>query len=107
MARIPSATCDPGMCVIVDNLRLRSGRTRTGVIAKLETERASEMLQRFWISMREILHDEQGATAIEYGLIAALETEAIFAGALLLGTYLNNLFNKIATFLGGVGLSGA
>lgn len=74
----------------------------TGVIAKLETERASEMLQRFWISMREIVQDEQGATAIEYGLIAALVAVAIFAGAQLLGTNLNNLFNNIATFLGTV-----
>ena len=60
------------------------------------------MLQRFQFSMRGILQDEQGATAIEYGLIAALVAVAIFAGANALGGALNDLLNNIATFIGGV-----
>jgi pilus assembly protein Flp/PilA len=40
--------------------------------------------------------DEEGVTAIEYGLLAALIALAIIAGATLLGTNLNLLFNYIA-----------
>ncbi len=41
--------------------------------------------------------DESGATAIEYGLIAALIAVAIMAGAGALGTSLNAKFNTLAT----------
>lgn len=40
--------------------------------------------------------DEEGVTAIEYGLLAALIALAIIVGAGLLGTNLNDLFNYIA-----------
>jgi pilus assembly protein Flp/PilA len=40
--------------------------------------------------------DESGATAIEYGLIAALIALAIMVGAGKLGTALNQKFEKIA-----------
>ncbi|HEY0031802.1 MAG TPA: Flp family type IVb pilin [Devosia sp.] len=40
--------------------------------------------------------DESGATAIEYGLIAALIAVGIIAAATLLGNNLANLFNGIA-----------
>lgn len=39
--------------------------------------------------------DESGATAIEYGLIAALVAVGIIAGASLLGNNLGALFNYI------------
>jgi len=39
--------------------------------------------------------EEDGVTAIEYGLIAALIAVAIIVGAKLVGTNLNALFNKI------------
>ena len=45
--------------------------------------------------------DESGATAIEYGLIAALIALAITAGATTLGGSLSNQFSKIATKLNG------
>lgn len=41
--------------------------------------------------------DEKGATAIEYGLIAALISVAIIAGATSLGGTLNSTFNSIST----------
>lgn len=41
------------------------------------------------------LKDESGATAIEYGLIAALIAVGIIAGASLLGGNLDTLFNDI------------
>ena len=40
--------------------------------------------------------DESGATAIEYGLIAALIAIAIIVGATSLGTSLNSKFQGIA-----------
>ena len=45
------------------------------------------------------LRDEDGVTAIEYGLLAALIAVAITVGANLLGQNLNNLFNAIAACL--------
>jgi pilus assembly protein Flp/PilA len=46
--------------------------------------------------------DEEGVTAIEYGLIAALVAVVIIAGATLLGTNLNALFLGIAGVVGTV-----
>lgn len=43
--------------------------------------------------------DESGATAIEYGLIAALIALAIVAGAGALGNALDNQFNFLANEL--------
>jgi pilus assembly protein Flp/PilA len=42
------------------------------------------------------LKDESGATAIEYGLIAALISVAIIAGATTLGNSLSTVFNGIS-----------
>ncbi len=47
-----------------------------------------------------LVRDESGATAIEYGLIAALVAVAIIAALSLLGTQLSNTFNKVAGNLG-------
>jgi pilus assembly protein Flp/PilA len=41
--------------------------------------------------------EEDGVTAIEYGLIASLVALAIIVGATALGTGLNKTFNTIAT----------
>lgn len=45
--------------------------------------------------------DESGATAIEYGLIAALIALAIMIGAGALGNSINNQFARIAGKLDG------
>jgi pilus assembly protein Flp/PilA len=45
------------------------------------------------------MKDESGATAIEYGLIAALISVALIAGATTLGTSLNTQFTNIAAKL--------
>lgn len=42
------------------------------------------------------LKDESGATAIEYGLIAALIAVVIIAGASAIGKNLNNTFTSIS-----------
>jgi len=41
--------------------------------------------------------DESGATAIEYGLIAALVAVVIITGLTALGTSLNSKFNTVST----------
>lgn len=51
--------------------------------------------------------NESGATAIEYGLIAALISVAIIAGVGQLGTNLNSKFNTIATSLSNAGTTPA
>jgi pilus assembly protein Flp/PilA len=43
------------------------------------------------------LKDESGATAIEYGLIAALISVALIAGATTLGNQLSLTFTAIST----------
>jgi pilus assembly protein Flp/PilA len=47
----------------------------------------------------EFLSDESGATAIEYGLIAAGIALAIIAAVNGLGTNLNNVFTSVNTSL--------
>jgi pilus assembly protein Flp/PilA len=45
------------------------------------------------------LKDESGATAIEYGLIAALIAVAIVTAVTAIGTNLNTVFGKVQTAL--------
>lgn len=49
----------------------------------------SQSFKAFWA-------DEEGATAIEYGLLASLIALGIVLGATALGTSMNNLFNAVA-----------
>jgi pilus assembly protein Flp/PilA len=49
----------------------------------------SQSFKSFW-------SDEEGASAIEYGLLASLIALAITGGATLLGGALNTLFTDIA-----------
>jgi pilus assembly protein Flp/PilA len=46
--------------------------------------------------LTQLLRDEAGATAIEYGLIAALIAVAIIAGATTVGGNLGTTFNTVA-----------
>jgi pilus assembly protein Flp/PilA len=46
--------------------------------------------------IKNFIQEEDGVTAIEYGLIAALVAVAIVVGAGALGTNLNGLFQRIA-----------
>jgi pilus assembly protein Flp/PilA len=49
--------------------------------------------------LSRMLKDESGATAIEYGLIAALVSVALITGATALGDALNSQFNALSTKL--------
>ncbi|MEM1086924.1 MAG: Flp family type IVb pilin [Pseudomonadota bacterium] len=50
--------------------------------------------------MRKFFENESGATAIEYGLIAALIAVAIIGAVGALGTNSATQFNKVATAIG-------
>jgi pilus assembly protein Flp/PilA len=48
----------------------------------------------------KILRDDKGATAIEYGLIAALIAVAAIGAMTSVGTKLGTTFNNVSTSLG-------
>jgi pilus assembly protein Flp/PilA len=50
-------------------------------------------------TVARFMNDESGATAIEYGLIAALIAVGIIAAATTLGNGLSNIFTGIGTRL--------
>lgn len=54
------------------------------------------MMKRFALGAMRFLKDEEGVTAIEYALIAALIAVVIIGGATAVGTNVNNLFLKVA-----------
>lgn len=51
-------------------------------------------------AIMNFIRDEEGATAIEYGLIAALIAVVIVGGLTLIGTNLEAMFQSIATKVG-------
>jgi pilus assembly protein Flp/PilA len=50
-------------------------------------------------TLTKLLRNEEGATAIEYGLIAALIAVAAIAAFQLVGTNLSDTFNNVGTQL--------
>lgn len=59
------------------------------------------MLTNIRTMLTKLNRDERGATAIEYGLIAALVAIVIIGGLQALSGGLNALFTTVATTLGG------
>ena len=51
---------------------------------------------------KQFVRDEEGVTAIEYGLIAALIAVVIIASVRLVGTNLVTVFTAVSTALAGV-----
>ena len=49
--------------------------------------------------LNQLKENENGATAIEYGLIAALIAVVVIAGVTLIGTDIGNTFNSVANSL--------
>lgn len=52
------------------------------------------------LALSRLMLDESGATAIEYGLIAALISVVIIAAITLVGTNLTTTFTSVANALG-------
>lgn len=62
-------------------------------------DREITMMHRHWLG--ELLADELGATAIEYGLIVALIAVAMITALQLTGNALSDTFSTAATAMGG------
>ncbi len=58
-----------------------------------------QRLRRLSLQGRAFVADETGATAIEYGLIAALIAVAIISALRTVGTNLSSTFAKVGTNL--------
>ena len=56
-------------------------------------------MNTFTTLVKNFIADEQGATAIEYGLLAALIAVVIITSVSVIGQDLNTIFKKIATCL--------
>ncbi len=56
--------------------------------------------------LQSFLADEQGATAVEYGLLIALIAAAILAAVGLLGTELNTKFTSVKDAIKNAGTTG-
>ncbi|MDC7706761.1 Flp family type IVb pilin [Vogesella indigofera] len=56
-------------------------------------------MDKLALTFKRFIQDEDGVTAIEYGLIAALIAVVIIASVQLVGNELNVVFNHIATKL--------
>jgi pilus assembly protein Flp/PilA len=67
----------------------------------MSTYRVNIMGERSMSTIRKFLKDESGATAIEYGLIAALISVVIIATLTLLGNTLNQTFVTVEEGLAG------
>ncbi|MBT4934207.1 MAG: Flp family type IVb pilin [Rhodospirillaceae bacterium] len=52
-------------------------------------------------TLKNLLNDESGATAIEYGLIAALVSVAAITALTAMGASLNTMFTAVSTALTG------
>ena len=54
---------------------------------------------RMYNTIKEFANDESGATAIEYGLIAALVSVAAVTALTSVGTSLSSMFSKVSSDL--------
>lgn len=54
-------------------------------------------MKTLFVGIKRFLRDEEGVTAIEYGLIAALIAVVLIVGATAAGTALNSLFTNLGT----------
>lgn len=52
-------------------------------------------------AMKKFLQDEEGAAAVEYGLLVALIAVAVLTVVTAIGTNLKTVFNKVVVALGG------
>lgn len=56
-------------------------------------------MKKFYLATRNFLRNEEGVTAVEYGLIAALIAVAVIVTVTLLGSKLDSIFQSICTKL--------
>lgn len=59
------------------------------------------MLESLYVRTQNWLESDEGATAVEYGLMVALIAVVIIGAVTALGGQLTTIFNNIVTALGG------
>ena len=64
--------------------------------SKNNFKREEKIMERF----KKFFRDEEGATAVEYGLMVALIAIVIIVAVGLLGTNLSSKFNQVAVSIG-------
>jgi len=64
-------------------------------------------MKNLYLGFQRFVNDEEGVTAIEYGLIAALIAVVIIAAVTSTGHGVCETFKSVATALGGAGAAGA
>jgi pilus assembly protein Flp/PilA len=77
------------------------GRTTTAVVGPSSDSHVWTQELSMKTIMKRFVKDESGATAIEYGLIAAGISVAIIAVVNTLGTKLKTTFSNVSNQLGG------
>ena len=60
------------------------------------------MLTKLYVRTRNFFECDEGATAVEYGLMVALIDVVIITAVALIGTNLTTVFNDVAGYLKGV-----
>ena len=59
-------------------------------------------MKKFFVVVKNFLTEEDGPTAVEYGVMVALIAAVVIVGATLLGVNTNLLFTAIAGVIGGI-----
>lgn len=73
-----------------------------GVSGPAAREEIQQAQQRRDVMLRALWRDEQGAAAVEYGILVALIALAIVGSVMLVGENLNRVFQAVADVLGQV-----
>lgn len=60
------------------------------------------MLTKLYVRLQSHFADDEGATAVEYGLMVALIAVVIITAVALIGTNLEDVFNDVAGYLKGL-----
>jgi len=60
------------------------------------------MFTKLYVKATTMLKSDEGATAVEYGLMVALIAVAIIAAVTAVGTSLSGMFSSVGTKLSGI-----
>ena len=78
-------------------LALQLARHAGGATGRVDAFQIFSRRPEMMIKIRQMLKDQKGATAIEYGLIAALVAVAAITAMSSLGSQLNTTLTKVKT----------
>jgi pilus assembly protein Flp/PilA len=62
-----------------------------------QKNRKEKIMKNLLTKIKNFVREEEGASAVEYGLLVALIAVAIIGAVTLLGTNLSNMFSNVAT----------